>query len=149
MRHSMTGVLTLFAGTSLALGAPTPFSLSDAIELSSTPVMGVDGEAASKGKIVRLDYPDGMGGFNVVLVSVYGDAQGPEVWKHDGSTHAAKDLFVMRSLDNGRTWSQPVNISNTAHLSSMDADHDGDENTAKVPTTAILRSPTSTATGRM
>jgi hypothetical protein len=133
MRHSMTAVLALFAGTSLALGAPTPYALSETIELSATPVMGVDGQAASKGKIVRLDYPDGMGGFNVVLVSVYGDAQGPEVWKHDGSTHAAKDLFVTRSLDNGRTWSQPINVSNTANVSSMDADHDGDEGTAKLP----------------
>jgi len=133
MRLSLTSVLTLFAGSSLALGAPTPFTLSDTIELSSTPVVGTDGQAASKGKIVRLDYPDGVGGFNVVLVSVFGDAQGPDVWAHDRTTHSAKDLFVTRSLDNGMTWSQPINISNTANFSSMNADHDGDPLTADLP----------------
>ena len=117
----------------MALGAPTAYTLLDPIELSSVPVMGFDGQAASKGKIVRLDYPDGMGGFEVVLVSVFGDAQGPEVWKHDRTTHAAKDLFVTRSLDNGMTWSQPVNVTNTANLSSMDADHDGDPMTPDMP----------------
>lgn len=132
MRHSLFTVLTLFAGTSFALGAPTPFILSDTTELSTVPVAGFDGEAAMKGKIVRLDYPDGVGGHEVVLVSVYGDTQGPEVWKHNRSTHGAKDLFVTRSFDEGLTWSQPINISNTANLSSMVADHDGNPMTAKL-----------------
>jgi len=133
MKLSLATVLTFFAGSSLAIGAPTPYTLSETIELSSTPVIGVDGQAASKGKIVRLEYPDGAGGFNVVLLSVFGDGAGPDVWAYNRTTHAAKDLFVTRSLDNGMTWSQPINISNTANFSSMDADHDGDPLTAKLP----------------
>lgn len=132
MKYGMTCVLGLLVGASTGFAAP-PYILDEPIELSTVPVAGVDGQAASKGKIVRLDYPDGQGGFNVVLVSVYGDAQGPEVWFYDGSTQDAKDIFATRSTDNGETWTQPLNISNTANLSSMDADNDGDPGTPRIP----------------
>lgn len=125
--------LTMIAGTSVALGAPGAYRLNTPFDVSVSPVGGFDGEDASKGKLVRLEYPDGMGGFEVVLVSVFGDAQGPDIWESDGTMRPARDLFVTRSVDDGSTWSQPVNISNTAGLTSISADHDGDPLTAEIP----------------
>lgn len=100
--------------------------------LSVTPTTGVDGEAAFKGKLMAMTYPVGEQ-FETALVAVYGDAAGPDVWKYDGSTRKARDLFVTRSTDDGATWSQPVNISNLAGLTSIAADHDGDPTTAELP----------------
>jgi hypothetical protein len=132
MKYGIACALGLLIGSSTGFAAP-PFMLDDQREISTAPVGGFDGQSASKGKIVRLDYSDGQGGFETVLVSVFGDAQGPEVWFYNGSTQDARDLFVTRSVDNGQTWSQPVNISNTANLSSIDVDHDGDPGTPMMP----------------
>ncbi len=90
------------------------------------------GGNAIKSKLVRLVYPEGDG-FAHVLVCVYSDAVGPEVWTYDGTTFAAQDVFATRSTDDGLTWSAPVNISNTALLSSMMADHDGSTKTPPIP----------------
>ena len=73
------------------------------------------GGNAIKSKLVRLVYPQGDG-FAHVLVCVYSDAVGPDVWTYDGTTFAAQDVFATRSTDEGLTWSAPVNISNTALL---------------------------------
>jgi len=124
MRH-INATAMLVAAASAALATP-PFFFNEPFELSTTPVGGVDGENASKGKLVRLEFPDGQGGFETVLVSVYADAQGPQVWGFDALTHDANDIFATRSTDGGLSWSTPVNISNTANLSSIAADHDGD-----------------------
>jgi hypothetical protein len=124
--------LALAGASSMAIAAPTEYRLNASFDLSVTPTTGFDGQSASKGKLVRLEYSDGMGGFDVVLVSVFGDAQGPDVWGADGSMYPAKDLFVTRSTDNGATWSQPVNISNTANLTSISADNDGDPLTPEI-----------------
>ncbi len=132
MKTTLHTLLTLAAGSSLAIGMPTEYRLNNSFDLSVSPTTGFDGENANKGKLVRLEYPDGMGGFEVVLVSVFGDAQGPDVWGFDGVMFAAKDLFVTRSTDNGATWSQPVNVTNTAGLSSINADHDGDPLTPEI-----------------
>jgi hypothetical protein len=90
------------------------------------------GGNAIKSKLVRLVYPQGDG-FAHVLVCAYSDAVGPDVWTYDGATFAAQDVFATRSTDEGLTWSEPVNISNTALLSSMDADHDGLPETPPIP----------------
>lgn len=132
MMKTLQAMIVLAAGSSVAMGAPTAYRLNNAFDLSVTPVGGYDGEIASKGKLVQLEYSDGMGGFEVVLVSVFGDAQGPDAWSADGAMYPAQDLFVTRSTDNGATWSQPVNVSNTAALSSIDADHDGDPLTPEI-----------------
>ena len=126
-------MFALLAGSTVALASPTEYRLNESFDLSGMPAAGFDGEDANKGKIVRLEYPDGVGGFEVVLLSVYGDAQGADVWGFTGSVRAARDLFVTRSTDGGATWSVPVNVSNTANLSSISADHDGDPLTPELP----------------
>ena len=110
-----------------------PLNFGVPFDLSVMPVDGFDGESANKGKLVRLEYPDGSGGFEEVLVCVYGDAQGPDVWNFRGDVFAARDIFATRSTDGGITWSQPVNLSNTANFASIMADHDGDPATLPVP----------------
>jgi len=90
------------------------------------------GGNAIKSKLVRLVYPQGDG-FEHVLVCVYSDSVGPDVWTYKGATFGAQDVFATRSTDDGQTWSTPVNISNTALLSSMDADHDGLPETPPIP----------------
>ena len=90
------------------------------------------GGNAIKSKLVRLVYPEGDG-FAHVLVCVYSDSVGPDVWSYDGGMFGAQDVFVTRSADDGETWSTPVNISNTAMLSSISADHDGDPDTPPIP----------------
>ncbi len=106
-----------------------PMEFGAPINLSVTPFGG----SADKGKLVRLEYPDGMGGYEEVLVCVYGDAQGPDVWNYRGELFAARDIFATRSTDGGMTWSPPVNISNTANIASIMADHDGDPETLPEP----------------
>lgn len=133
MRFTTQTLIALVAGSSMSLGAPTPYRLNTAFDLSTEPVGGYDGEDANKGKLVELEYADGMGGFETVLVSVFGDAQGPDIWEYDGNIRPARDIFVTRSTDNGATWSQPVNVSNTANLTSISADHDGDPLTPEIP----------------
>ncbi len=99
----------------------------DQITLSTNP-----GGNAIKSKLVRLVYPEGDG-FAHVLVCVYSDSVGPDVWTWDGTTFSAQDVFVTRSTDDGETWSTPMNIANTAMMSSMSADHDGDPDTPPIP----------------
>ncbi|MGE0434095.1 MAG: choice-of-anchor O protein [Planctomycetota bacterium] len=134
----MTVSIVLIALIGAALGAALS-SLSDLDTprpLSVTPLVGVDGENANKGKINELIYETspGSGVFVNVLISVYGDSPDPSktVWAYDGSEWAARDNFVTRSLDGGATWSTPINISNMAGLSSATADHDGDPTTAEL-----------------
>ena len=126
-RTLSTAAIALLVFSGAALG-----QMIFPLELSVTPGLGYDGELAYKAKLVRLTYSDGVGGFEKPLVSVYGDAQGPAVWTFDGSTHAARDLFVTRSIDDGRTWTPPVNLTGTALFSSILADDDGDDLTAPV-----------------
>lgn len=134
MSHTITNTaMAIVAGSSMALAAPTEYRLNQSFDLSTAPIGGFDGEDANKGKLVGLEYPDGMGGFEDVLLSVYGDAQGPDIWEFDGNTRPARDIFVTRSTDGGATWSQPVNVSNTAGLTSISADHDGDPLTPEIP----------------
>ena len=105
--------------SALVVASP-PVSFEDPILVSTTL-----GGAASKGKIERVVYPNGNGGFVKALVVVYADAAGPDVWTFDGTPEPAADLFAVRSIDDGRTWSEPVNLSRSANLFSASADHDG------------------------
>ena len=121
------GVLALWAA-SLAI-AEIEIELDEPMTISTT-----FGGNAAKGKIDRLVYPSPSGkGFEKVLLVVYADAAGPDVWSFDGGLHPANDIFVVRSTDDGATWSEPINLSGTANLSSMDADDDGLPETPPVP----------------
>ncbi|MGE0401005.1 MAG: choice-of-anchor O protein [Kofleriaceae bacterium] len=119
------------AGIAHASGPPIiqftpPIDQPPAI-LSTSPDVGVDGAAAFKGRIVRSTFQTTptSGVYQTAVVVAYEDAAGPEVWEWDGARHGARDLFVTRSLDGGLTWSTPINLTQTAALSSRDADPDG------------------------
>jgi hypothetical protein len=98
----------------------------DPMVVSTTP-----GQDAMKGKLLRLIYPTDEG-FQKPLVVIYADAVGPDVWDFTGAMHKARDIFVTRSLDNGQTWSQPLNLAQTALAASIMADHDGDPETPPI-----------------
>ncbi|MCB0328691.1 MAG: exo-alpha-sialidase [Bdellovibrionales bacterium] len=108
--------------------ADTRINLNDPIVLSTN-----FGNGAYKTKIVGLAYPVPGGGFEKPLVVVYGDYVGPNIWIQTGESHPARDLFVTRSLDDGVTWSTPINITQSANLTSVSADHDGDEGAGTAP----------------
>ena len=81
------------------------------------PLTVSDGAATNKVKILRT--PDGT------LFAIYGEAQDVDVygnglaWDAKGShTRKPFDIVIKYSLDNGVTWSEKINIDNTAHLSS-------------------------------
>lgn len=135
--------LLLMPGPSLA-GEPL---LSDPIILSEIPDTGIDGNAAAKSRLVRLTYSTPQG-FVDSLVAVYADGVGPIVWSFDDSLHAAADVFVTRSLDDGVTWTQPINLSNAANLSSIDCDDDGDVATPPVPYAGDAEKPNLVASGK-
>lgn len=104
--------------------------------LSVTPQTGIDGDSAFKARLVSLEYETapGSGTYAHVLLCFYGDAPDPLrlAWDYDGVHHPARDLFVTRSLDGGQSWSTPVNISQSAGLSSLTAHDDADPWTPRV-----------------
>lgn len=70
-------------------------------------------EATNKVKLLRV--PDGT------LFAVYGEAQDVGLLAFDAKKKVVRkpfDIVVSTSTDNGDTWSAPLNISNTAALSS-------------------------------
>ena len=117
------------SGQSAAAPVVSPFIGAD---LSLEPGVRLDGPDAYKTKLLRVTWKDGDT-FRTVLVSIYCNGIGAPVWDFSGAMHPARDVFVMRSVDGGETWSAPNNISQTALLTSIDADHDGDPVTAPLP----------------
>ncbi len=130
----MKTMLSTAAAAVGAVGALTLAAAANDILVYDDPiVISADGGgAANKTKLVRLSY-NTPSGFENVLVAVYGDAAGPDVWNYRGEFAPALDIFATRSTDDGETWSAPVNISQTANLSSISADHDGDPDTPEIP----------------
>ena len=109
-----TSSIVLIGGISIAMAAiAAPLSFSD-------PEMLSDNGSANKTKLVRMG--------NGWLVSVHGDAAGPEVYdtKAD-AVRLARDIFVTVCHPANNTsqcslisdWSAPINISNTADLTSI------------------------------
>ncbi len=106
-------------------GAATQMSMTTPIILSNQAVL--DGGSANKTKLVRLG--------NGTLVSVFGDAVGSNLvydLKADAE-RVARDIFVTRcnplkaagACTLQTDWSTPLNLSNSALLSSMQANWRG------------------------
>jgi len=77
------------------------------------PIQVSDGVSTNKVKILRT--PDGT------LFAIYGEAQdvGMMAWNPKaGETQAPNDIVIKFSTDDGVTWSEALNIDNTAALSS-------------------------------
>lgn len=86
----------------------------------------IPGGEASKVKLLSLSKtPNGT--LEGRLVAVFGDANGSElVWDPKSREHYPRDIFVRTSDDEGATWTDAVNLSNTARHWSAFADADGD-----------------------
>lgn len=92
-------------------------------ELATGAVPGGD---AQKGKLVRLGKTEG-GARDGRPVVVYTDANRADwIWSPRGAAHHPGDVFARWSDDDGASWSDPVNISNTANSYSAATDWDGD-----------------------
>jgi len=126
--HALLALTSGFLLAGVATSAPqeqTSFNLPTSVseEISGGAIPGND---AFKGKLLRLTKTP-MGINDGRLITVYGDAASVEdIWEPKGGQHLARDLFVRYSDDDGTTWSAPVNISNTAALSSAETDWNGD-----------------------
>lgn len=98
-----------------------PVVLSDEL-----PGGAVPGGSAQKARLVRLantvnGVHDGR------LVITYSDSNNTApVWDPQTLEHLPRDVFTRYSDDDGKTWSSPVNISNSAGSYSAVTDHDGD-----------------------
>jgi hypothetical protein len=102
-------------------------SLEDAVEVSSETAAGaLPGAAARGARLLRLTQTVD-GSHDGRLVAVYADANHDEaVWSPLALEHLPRDVFVRHSDDGGKTWTDPVNVSNSANLFSALTDHDGD-----------------------
>ena len=86
----------------------------------------IPGGSANKGKLVKLVKTPGAVN-DGRLVIVYADANSEhEVWHPKGGLHKARDIFARYSDDEGASWSDPVNLSNSAQSYSAIVDSDGD-----------------------
>ncbi|MFG0316046.1 MAG: choice-of-anchor O protein, partial [Planctomycetota bacterium JB042] len=124
-------LVPLFASLAVAfcgsLSAQDWASEERPLDLSEELPSGADpGGAAFKGKILRLTKTSG-GLRDGRLVVVYADANHDEiVWAPRSLDHLPRDVFARTSDDEGKTWSDPVNLSNSAGSFSASTDWDGD-----------------------
>ncbi len=87
----------------------------DVLEFAPADGPSVVSDGASTNKVKILRTPDGT------LFAVYGDAQdvGMMAWNPKaGATQLPNDIVIKYSVDGGVTWSDALNIDNTAALSS-------------------------------
>lgn len=125
---------------------PPPPPPGPTVNLGDTTTL-TDNQKASKAKLIYLQIPTGDT-FQQVLVSVYANTAGPNIWTARNEMFAAQDLFARRSTDGGQTWSAPVNISNTANMTSFSADHDGNPDTDPIPYYGHSEKPNIFGTGK-
>ena len=96
------------------------------LEANQIPGGADPGQAAAKGRLKRLmNTPGGV--HDGRLVMVYSDENSQDfIWCPKANVHRARDVFMRFSDDEGATWSNPLNLSNTADLFSSLTDWDGD-----------------------
>ena len=85
----------------------------DAVDL--TPAAGT---TADKARLLRLK--DGT----LFVAWHEGIEMTHEAWGLDGSVHAPRDIFIVASSDGGASWSEPLNVSNTAALTDASVLYD-------------------------
>jgi hypothetical protein len=117
MKRSKYTLLAAAAVFSISAMAGPVLGDTMAFDPPEGPMRVSDGDSTNKVKILRT--PDGT------LFAVYGEAQDVDVygnslaWDAKGShTRKPFDIVIKYSLDDGDTWSAPLNIDNTARLSS-------------------------------
>ena len=114
-------------GIAVALLSSATFgvaSASDVMALSPQDEGGVlTTDLASKGKIVRL--PNG----DLVTAYAYGNSENNAIYDVKAQAERpAQDIFIKVSKDDGATWSEPVNISDTARRTSKQTYWESDVN---------------------
>lgn len=115
-----------FVPLAAALGADWASMSPPQILSEELPGGAVPGEAGTKVRLVRLAKTQD-GAKDGRLVITYADANHTQpVWDPQTLTHLPRDVFVRYSDDDGKTWSSPVNISNSAGAYSALSDFDGD-----------------------
>ena len=98
--------MLLFCVSSQAAPPSTELLFSpEAVEL--TPAAGT---AANKARLLRLTDGTLIVAWHAGVDSPYG------AWDLDGVIYAPRDIFVVASSDGGISWSDPVNVSNSANL---------------------------------
>ena len=110
--------MLLFCVSSQAQVPSTELLFSpDAVDL--TPAAGT---TADKARLLRLT--DGT----LVVAWHEGIEMTHEAWGLDGVAYSPRDIFLVTSSDGGASWSQPVNVSNTAALTDASVlyDRNGD-----------------------
>jgi hypothetical protein len=85
----------------------------DAVDL--TPAVG---STADKARLLRLT--DGT----LIVAWHEGVDAALEAWGLDGIVYAPRDIFIVASPDGGATWSDPLNVSNTASLTDPSVFYD-------------------------
>ncbi|MCC7137675.1 MAG: hypothetical protein IT460_04525 [Planctomycetes bacterium] len=102
--------------------------------IGTGPVSDLGPESSAEKVRLAVTTVVGAGGaYETVAVAAFQAGAGPEVWDAAGLRTAARDIFVVRSTDGGRSWTAPMNVSGTATSSSHDVDGDGDPTTPPVP----------------
>jgi len=105
-----------FTLLALAAAISAPYSALAATAQVISPEADGFKDGAAKTKLIRLP-----GGTLVSTFSYGNDRDNEKVYDPKAQEErAAKDIFVTVSNDNGSTWSDPINISNTAELTSKD-----------------------------
>ncbi len=110
--------MLLFCVSSQAEAPPTELLFEpDAIDL--TPAAS---SKADKARLLRLK--DGT----LIVAWHEGVDAAHEAWGLDGVVYAPRDIFIVASPDGGASWSDPLNVSNTAGLTdpSVFYDRNGD-----------------------
>jgi uncharacterized repeat protein (TIGR01451 family) len=110
--------MLLFCVSSQAEAPPTELLFApDAVDL--TPAAG---STADKARLLRLK--DG----SLIVAWHEGVDAAHDAWGLDGIVYPPRDIFIVASPDGGASWSDPVNVSNTASLTdpSVFYDRNGD-----------------------
>jgi hypothetical protein len=119
MKRLVLMTLTATAAVFSAQALSQDITTADVLEFAPGPQVVSAGDSTNKVKILRT--PDGT------LFAIYGAAQDVSmlfdgnklVWDAKGqATRKPYDIVIKYSTNNGDTWSAPLNIDNTAKLSS-------------------------------